>query len=148
MNKISVFNSTEEDVNSYMKTVKKLLRYTLRKEKVKKALCNVIFVDNERIMEINRDYRNVDAVTDVISFALEDDASIVLPVRVLGDIYIAIPRAREQALSYGHSLEREIAFLSVHGLLHLLGYDHMNKKDEEIMFQRQEEVLNSYGIVR
>ncbi len=148
MNKVCVFNETKEDLRTYEKEVKKLLVYALKKEQVKKSECNVIFVDNERIQEINRTYRKIDRVTDVISFALEDNLEITLEVRILGDIYISIDRAREQASSYGHSLQREICFLAVHGLYHLLGYNHEKKEEEKIMFQKQEEVLAAYGIVR
>ena len=148
MNKVCVFNETKEDLRTYEKEVKKLLVYALKKEQVKKSECNVIFVDNDRIQEINRTYRNIDRVTDVISFALEDNLEITLEVRILGDIYISIDRAREQASSYGHSLQREICFLAVHGLYHLLGYNHEKKEEEKIMFQKQEEVLAAYGIVR
>ena len=69
-------------------------------------------------------------------------------VRVLGDIYISLDKAKSQALEYGHSFKRELSFLAVHGLFHLLGYDHMTKEDEEIMFKKQEEALNKYGIKR
>ena len=97
---------------------------------------------------MNKTYRGIDRVTDVISFALEDNKTIELEVRLLGDIYICVERAREQAKEYGHSFLRELAFLSIHGLLHLLGYDHMEKEEEEIMFRRQEEILDEYGIKR
>ena len=91
-------------------------------------------------------------MTDVISFALEDEMenepSAQYEMRVLGDIYISVDRAKEQALEYGHSFLREICFLAIHGMLHLLGYDHQTTEDEKIMFQKQEEVLAKYGIVR
>ena len=109
-----------------------------------------IIVDNEYIHELNRDYRNIDRETDVITFALEDEDSIILPSdeRVLGDIYISIDKAESQALEYGHSLLRELSFLAVHGFYHLLGYDHMRPEDEKVMFKKQEEVLEEYGISR
>ena len=69
-------------------------------------------------------------------------------IRLLGDIYISIDKAKEQAIEYGHSLLRELSFLSIHGLLHLLGYDHMKKEDEEVMFKKQEDLLNEFGITR
>ena len=100
------------------------------------------------IHDLNRTYRGVDRVTDVISFALEDEASRDIEVRLLGDIYICYEKAVEQAQEYGHSLRREILFLAVHGLYHLLGYDHMNQEEERVMFQKQEEVLEVYGVVR
>ena len=113
------------------------------------AMFNVIIVDNNKIHELNKEYRNIDRETDVISFALEDDKTFNLKdIRVLGDIYISIDKARSQAKEYGHSLKRELCFLCVHGFLHLLGYDHMKKEDEEVMFKLQEEILDSYGIKR
>lgn len=129
--------------------LKKVIKRTLKHENVKKAYFSIIFVDNERIQEINREYRGKDAVTDVISFALEDNPDIVPNnIRVLGDIYICIPRMIEQSEAYGHSIKRELSFLCVHGLLHLLGYDHMKKEDEELMFGLQEDILNEEGITR
>ena len=110
---------------------------------------NIIFVDNNYIHELNKNYRNVDRPTDVISFALEDGGMVnASEYRMLGDIYISIDKAKEQAIEYGHSFLRELSFLSVHGLLHLLGYDHMTKEDEKVMFGLQEEILNGYGIKR
>lgn len=148
MRRVFVFNETEEKLEKEMKLVKKVVKYTLKMEHVKKCECNVIFVTNEKIHEINRTYRNIDRETDVISFALEDNQDFQMEVRILGDIYISIDKAREQAVTYGHSVKREIAFLAVHGILHLLGYDHMTKEEENVMFQKQEEVLAHYGITR
>ncbi len=120
-------------------TIKRLLK----REKVKNANFSIVFVDNEKIQDLNRNYRNIDRITDVISFAFEDNEEISYNnMRFLGEIYICIPRMIEQAKEYGHSETRELAFLTVHGLLHLLGYDHMTKEEEEIMFKIQEEVLN------
>jgi len=127
----------------------KVIKRTLKHEKVKNACFSIIFVDNAEIQKINKEYRNIDKITDVISFAFEDNNDLVYNnVRVLGDIYICIPRMIEQSESYGHSIKRELSFLIVHGILHLLGYDHMEKEDEKIMFARQELVLNEYGITR
>ena len=97
-----------------------------------------------------KEYRQKDSTTDVITFALEDDDSIIVgdEVRVLGDIYISIDKAREQAREYNHSLKRELSFLAVHGFYHLLGYDHETKKEEEVMFKKQEAVLDGCGIKR
>ena len=126
-----------------------LLDYALKHEKLNDVEFNVIFVDSDRIHEINRDYRGIDRITDVISFALEDNEEIEFDhYRVLGDIYISIDKVREQAKEYGHSEKRELAFLTVHGFLHLLGYDHMKPEDEKVMFARQEEILDGFGIKR
>ncbi len=148
MNKVYVFNETSEDLKKEEKEIAKILKYALKEEKVKNAECNVIFVDNEKIHEINKTYRNIDRETDVISFALEDNLDVVMAIRLLGDIYISVDKAHEQAESYGHSFRRELSFLAVHGLLHLLGYNHEEKEDEIKMFARQEEVLTHYGITR
>lgn len=127
----------------------KVIKRTLKHEKVKKAYFSIIFVDNETIQEINRKYRKIDKVTDVISFAFEDNEDIVYNnIRVLGDIYICIPRMLEQAEEYGHTVARELSFLTVHGLLHLLGYDHKNKEEEKVMFDLQELILNEERIGR
>lgn len=129
----------EEDY-SYLDDV---IKRTLQHEKVENANFSIVFVGNEKIQEINREYRKIDKITDVISFAFEDNAKMRYnSMRFLGEIFICIPRMKEQAKEYGHSEVRELAFLTVHGLLHLLGYDHMNKEDEEVMFKLQEEVLD------
>ena len=126
-----------------------LLEYTLEHENVENAIFSVIFVDDEEIHRINKEYRHVDRVTDVISFAFEDnEEKIYNNIRILGDIYICIPQMKRQATSYGHSEKRELSFLCVHGLLHLLGYDHMNESDEKIMFGLQELILNEKNIKR
>ena len=117
------------------------------KLELKNVMFNVIIIDNDSIHKINKEYRGIDRPTDVITFALEDDKKIDTPeVRILGDIYISYDKVISQAKEYGHSTKRELCFLGVHGLLHLLGYDHMNKKDEEEMFSLQKELLDSYGI--
>lgn len=127
----------------------RVIKKTLKHEKVKNAFFSIIFVDEKEIQKINKEYRKIDKVTDVISFAFEDNNSLQYnDIRVLGDIYICIPRMIEQAHDYGHSVKRELSFLTVHGLLHLLGYDHMKKEDEEIMFAKQELILDEEGITR
>ena len=149
MNKVELFNQTEKEITE-LDTVLKVLDSALKKENLDNVSFNLIIVDNEYIHELNRTYRNIDRETDVITFALEDEDSIILPSdeRVLGDIYISIDKAESQALEYGHSLLRELSFLAVHGFYHLLGYDHMTEDDEKVMFKKQEEVLEEYGISR
>ncbi len=129
--------------------LKEVVKETLEHENATDAILSIIFVDEKEIQQINREYRNKDRITDVISFALEDNASF-LPeeVRVLGDIYICIPRMKEQANAYGHSEKRELSFLTVHGLLHLLGYDHEQKEEEEVMFKLQDEILDKLNITK
>ncbi|MBR3199074.1 MAG: rRNA maturation RNase YbeY [Bacilli bacterium] len=147
MNKFEIFNETNEKVD--IEEEKKLIEYALRHENLNNVEFNVIFVDANTIQEINKKYRNIDKVTDVISFALEDNENITFEFgRLLGDIYICVDKMKEQAKEYGHSLLREQGFLTIHGLLHLLGYDHMTKEEEKIMFTKQELILNDYGLKR
>lgn len=116
---------------------------------------SVTFLTNELIQEINRDWRGKDATTDVISFAFdemgEEEMDFMLDEdepRLLGDLVISVERCREQAADYGHSFERELGFLAIHGFLHLLGYDHMTPEDEAEMTARQEEVLAHFELKR
>lgn len=146
---IEVFNLTKENLEKELDELKEFLINVCHDEKLDNVIFNVIIVDNKKIHEINKEYRNIDRETDVISFALEDDKTFNRDdIRMLGDIYISIDKVRSQAEEYGHSFKRELYFLSIHGLLHLLGYDHMTKEDEKVMFSKQEEVLNKYGIKR
>ena len=149
MNEVSIYNNTSEEF-PYEDIIEKVVNKALEKEKIKKASCSIIIVDNDYIHKLNKEYRGINRPTDVISFALEDDKTMVIPdeIRLLGDIYISIDKAKEQAKEYGHSLERELCFLAVHGIYHLLGYDHEKEEEEEIMFKKQEEVLEEYGITR
>mgnify|MGYP004645952579 FL=1 len=148
MNIYEIFNETNYNLEKETKKIYELLAFALKREKLENVEFNIIFVDSDTIHEINKNYRHVDRVTDVISFALEDNETITLDHRVLGDIYICVERAEEQAKEYGHSFLRELAFLSIHGLLHLLGYDHMEKEEEKIMFGKQELILNEAGITK
>ena len=126
-----------------------VLDATLKHEKVENAIFSIIFVEDEEIHNINREYRKIDRVTDVISFAFEDYEDIEYnDIRMLGDIYICIPQMKRQAVEYGHSEKRELSFLAVHGLLHLLGYDHMEPEDEKVMFSLQELILDGENIKR
>lgn len=146
MNYIEVFNEYDKDIKE-LNILKDFINYASEKLTLKNVMFNVIIIDNDSIHKINKEYRGIDRPTDVITFALEDDKKIDTPeVRILGDIYISYDKVISQAKEYGHSIKRELCFLGVHGLLHLLGYDHMNKKDEEKMFSLQKELLDSYGI--
>ena len=152
---IDMIDETELLTEEQLEMVETLLQHAAEAEHVAQdAELSVTFVDNEKIKEINRVYRSKDQVTDVISFAMEEqgegEVSIVgvdMPP-VLGDIIISVPRASEQAEEYGHSFTRELGFLAVHGLLHLLGYDHMTEEDEKKMFGKQKEILDAYGLKR
>ena len=149
MNDINIYNETNDEF-PYNDIIEKVVNKAFEIERVKNASCSIIIVDNSYIHKLNKEYRGIDRVTDVISFALEDDKSMVIPdgTRLLGDIYISLDKAREQAKEYGHSLERELCFLAVHGIYHLLGYDHEKEEEAEVMFKKQEEVLMEYGITR
>ena len=130
-----------DELNDYTK-------YLFDYMNIKDAVMSIIIVDNKEIHRINKQYRNIDRETDVISFALEEGETFDEPYKTLGDIYISIDKVYEQAKEYGHSVKRELFFLVTHGFLHLLGYDHMKKEDEEIMFPLQEKILNNYGVKR
>ncbi len=113
----------------------------------------VDLVDLKTIHQINKEHRNIDRPTDVISFAFEDEVDGETPLkkvkglpRDLGEIFICVDKAIEQSQTYKHSFLREMSFLFVHGLLHLLGYDHMKKEDEEIMFSLQDEILDPLNL--
>lgn len=120
----------------------------------RKAEISLLLTDNDDIKELNHKYRAIDKATDVLSFPLVEDWTAFMTQAendetvLLGDIIISGEKAIEQAKEYRHSWERELAFLFVHGLLHLLGYDHLEKKDEEIMCKMQEEILAELGLVR
>ncbi|HBQ76888.1 MAG TPA: rRNA maturation RNase YbeY [Exiguobacterium sp.] len=136
--------------------VESILIYTAEQEEVdSNSELSVTFVSNDEIQEINREWRGKDQATDVISFAMEelgkDEIDFGLledePI-VLGDLIISVERCREQAAEYGNHFERELGFLAVHGFLHLLGYDHIEKADEEVMTKRQEEILHHFELYR
>ncbi len=140
--KINFFNESSLNTKEY----EKLIKSVLKTQKNKKEF-NIIFVDDEEIQRINREYRKIDRVTDVISFALCDDPDNEM-VDELGDIFIDLDQAFRQADDYGHSITREVAFLAVHGYLHLCGFDHMTKEDEEVKFKKQDEILAAAKIER
>ncbi|MDE7384906.1 MAG: rRNA maturation RNase YbeY [Anaeroplasmataceae bacterium] len=139
---INFFNEGNIPTEEYEELISKVFA-PIKDDKV----FSIVFVDDAKIHEINKTYRNVDRVTDVISFALCDDPDNELEDE-LGDIFIDLEQAFRQANDYGHSVAREVAFLAVHGYLHLCGYDHMTKEDEEIMCQKQEEILEAAGLKR
>ncbi|WP_313903024.1 rRNA maturation RNase YbeY [Planococcus salinarum] len=147
-------DETESLKETDMQFVERILQHAAKEEKIEDAELSVSFVTNDKIREINREYRDKDQPTDVISFAMEEqgEGEVVIQdsgePRVLGDIIISLDRTREQAADYGHSFERELGFLAVHGFLHLMGYDHMNEEDEKNMFAKQDVILSSLGITR
>lgn len=135
------------------------IRAAARYEEIPAGEVVISLVDDEAIHELNKTYRGKDAPTDVLSFAMQegeddemeihfDEEDEVEEDTTLGDIIISIPTCKRQAEEYGHSLQRELAFLAVHGFLHLIGYDHMTPEDEKEMFGRQEAILESAGFTR
>ncbi|KON70105.1 rRNA maturation RNase YbeY [Peribacillus butanolivorans] len=152
---IDLMDETNEVTEKAQNLVESILQFAAKKENIEEDTeLSVTFVDNKRIQEINKEYRHKDAATDVISFALEemgeDEVEIIgaeMP-RMLGDIIISIERTKEQAEEYGHSFDRELGFLALHGFLHLLGFDHMTEEDEKVMFTKQKEILEEYGLSR
>jgi len=159
---------------SFLPLLERLLQLAGEAEGVARGTVTLTLTDDEGIRELNREYRGLDKPTDVLSFPLtepgeeepeivfageyeetEDDAGewtdaeeIEHPFDMLGDIVISVPRAASQAAEYGHSLERELGFLFVHGFLHLLGYDHENPEEERVMFAKQEQILAKAGLTR
>ena len=147
------FNSSFSEYESYEEEYASIVDITLKLLKIKcDPIISVSLVDNQYIHQINKQYRNIDRPTDVISFAFLDDGDqydkvLFKPGMVaLGDIYISVDKAIEQANEYGHSIKRELLFLFTHGLLHLLGYDHMNEEDEKEMFSLQDKILEQKGV--
>ena len=143
-----IINNSNNEV-AELNILEEYVKYVTKKLEIEKAIFNIILVEEEEIHNLNKDYRGVDRKTDVITFALEDGDGFKNPeIRMLGDIYLCIPVAYEQAEIYGHSKIREICFLATHGILHLLGYDHMVEEEEKVMFALQEELLSQYEITR
>ena len=135
---INVYNNYPKEITfDYEKIINDISNYFQENEEI-----SLILVDNEEIHNLNKQYRNVDRPTDVLSFP--DDES----ENYLGDIFISIDKVISQANDYGHSLDREFAFLLVHGILHLKGYDHHTVEEEKEMFSKQEEILNALNYRR
>ncbi len=142
-----IFNTTNEKIDT--SEMEEVINFACKKMGVNNPLLNIVLVDNKKIQEINKEYRGKDAVTDVISFAFEEVSDVEYKdIRFLGEIYISYERCCEQAKEFEHSIRRELCYLAVHGLLHLLGYDHMNEEDKKVMRTLEEEILNEYDITR
>ena len=144
-------------LKKYQRSFKKILKEVKKELDIKEVIgMSVTLCDNNHIQDLNKTYRKKDMATDVLSFAIEDgaDSAVTIAmkklaeVREIGDIVISYDKAVEQAKEFGHSLKREMCFLFTHGVLHLLGYDHMKKSDEEVMFGLQKKILNNLKIVR
>lgn len=140
MIKLRILNYVnEEKYNAFMNKVAKSATEILKVED--NVYLNVVICDNEMIKDYNNRYRQIDRETDVLSFPSDEEGE-------LGDILISLPKATLQAEEYGHSLKRELSFLLCHGILHCMGYDHMTKEEETVMFNLQEEILNHANIRR
>ena len=157
-NKIKVIITNDQNTVKVPSGVRLLIRrccnaVLLMEEFDESAEISVRFVDNEQIKELNAEYRDIDKATDVLSFPLGEngvyDHNPSSGAALLGDIVISMQRAMEQAEEYGHSLDREVAFLTVHSMLHLLGYDHVDDPEgEKIMFKKQKDILDRMNITR
>lgn len=158
--KLKIFFSNDQKSVKITPEIKKLLRRAIKtaleyERFDKNAEVSLSFVTNEEIRALNSEYRNTDRETDVLSFPMLDggdgdgDIDIYADSVLLGDIIISAEKAAAQADEYGHSIERELAFLAVHSTLHLLGYDHeTSEEDEAEMFEKQDEILKLAGIPR
>lgn len=140
MNSITINSNFDERIDELTLN---LMEKLLKKLELSNVSLSINLVSDEEIKNINNEYRNKDAVTDVITFPYEevDNFNLFLEERELGDIFIALDYVYQNSVKYQHSMAREFCFVLAHGLLHLLGYDHMNEHDEEIMFKLQEELI-------
>ena len=144
-------NEVENFENNYEQDFTAIIEQALKTLGIEDDVeVSCVLVDDERLHEINREYRHIDRSTDVISFAMEDNDQFYVEgmPRTLGDIFISVDHAKKQAEEYGHSLRREMCFLFTHGILHLLGYDHMTDEQEKEMFGLQDEILGALSIER
>lgn len=151
-------NQNKIEINEeQIEKLKKVIDFALKEEEVKVPYeISVLFVDNEEIKQINKENRNINRETDVLSFPMFEKEELENKINsqdfeyedVLGDIIISIDRVKEQAEEYGHSFEREFAYMIVHGFYHLMGYDHIKEEDKAIMRPKEEKVLNKLGITR
>lgn len=144
-------NEVDNFENNYEQDFTAIIEQALKTLEIKDDVeVSCVLVDDERIHEINREYRHIDRSTDVISFAMEDNDQFYVEgmPRTLGDIFISVDHAKKQSEEYGHSLRREMCFLFTHGILHLLGYDHMTDEQEKEMFGLQDEILGALSIER
>ncbi len=147
-----------EENEQYEKTVKKVLQKCFEEEKLlnSKLTITITFTNPEEIRKINKEYRNIDKATDVLSFPMFEKVEIEEKIEkedflhedILGDIIISIEKVKEQAIEYGHSFERELSYMLVHGFYHLMGYDHIEEKDKKEMRPKEDKILNELKITR
>ena len=151
---IDIIDNTNKLTNDHINLLRDILTFAHKKENITNDIeVSITIVTNEEIHQLNREYRNIDAPTDVLSFEMNDpyveldDELSNIPIPI-GDIVISIDKVEEQAKAYNHSFERELAFLNVHGILHLFGYTHDDKNEEKIMFAKQEQILKEFQLER
>ncbi len=149
MVQINYQNQTSYKMEEYLPIFNKIARYTLKQFNIKgKVEVSLTLVSKNTIREINKSYRKIDKVTDVISFENDEGFEKYDGFITLGDLFICVSKAKSQAKAYGHSMYREVCFLFVHGLLHLLKMDHMNEEDAKKMFKMQDDIMDHFKIVR
>jgi len=136
--KITIYNQTNEKTNQINRLLKKIFRHIKTHERMQ-----IILTNQQIIQEMNKQYRNIDKATDVLSFVNDDEMD-----SSLGDVFISVEQAKLQAEDYGHSFEREMGFLAVHGYLHLKGFDHHTDEEEKIMIVEQERILKQAKLER
>ncbi|MCI8617745.1 MAG: rRNA maturation RNase YbeY [Clostridia bacterium] len=147
-----------EENNQYEETIKKVVQKCFEEEKLlnSKLIMTITLTTPEQIRKINNQYRNIDKATDVLSFPMFEKQELDEKIEnndflcedILGDIVISIEKVKEQAEEYGHSFERELGYMIVHGFYHLMGYDHIEEEDKKIMRPKEENVLRILGIIR
>ena len=158
MNRYEIIYKDIEEVDEYEETVKKVFDECFEEEKIEesKLYITVTFTSPENIQKINKEYRNIDKATDVLSFPMFEKKELENKIQekdflhedILGDIVISIEKVKEQAKEYGHSFERELSYMLVHGFYHLMGYDHIEEEDKKEMRKKEEKVLEKLKIVR
>ena len=158
MNRYEIIYKDIEEVDEYEETVKKVFDKCFEEEKIEdsKLYITVTFTSPENIQKINKEYRNIDKATDVLSFPMFEKKELENKIQekdflhedILGDIVISIEKVKEQAKEYGHSFERELSYMLVHGFYHLMGYDHIEEEDKKEMRKKEEKVLEKLKIVR
>lgn len=144
---ILISNEQNIDIDAYYVEIEKAIHKVIEVEKIDdNCEVSLTFTGNEEIRELNRDYRGIDSVTDVLSFPIEDEFEV--GIKMLGDIVISVERAITQSEEYGHSVLRELIYLVVHSMLHLLGYDHIDEDDKKFMRDREKFIMNELGIYK
>ena len=158
MNRYEIIYKDIEEVDEYEETVKRVFDECFEEEKIEdsKLYITVTFTNPENIQKINKEYRNIDKATDVLSFPMFEKKELENKIQekdflhedILGDIVISIEKVKEQAKEYGHSFERELSYMLVHGFYHLMGYDHIEEEDKKEMRKKEEKILEKLKIVR